>query len=312
MELPEVSITELSRGARAILRALKERVILVQAEAGWGKSTAVRHAIGGTSHGWCDVGAAPDEPGALIFAFARALSRPTEGLGEILAAYAQEQARIIGELAQWRAECGARTAHPCSMPNCAADTLPPLQHGLIGWQNEAHDGQAPRRTKAGDEEREWPVREDRRGLGDRRDGDATRLARPAGLLHHRGCRGGLDRLHTAAHLPAQVRPRRRRSDPGARSAPAADLARGAALSPHPAQRPRLLERPPRQGERLRVHDRARHQAELARQEVPDRPHRRRRPHRIAAPPPPESGLGSGAGLRPWRDPTRCAAPRSPT
>ena len=48
---------------------------------------------------------------------ARELGPRHRDAGEILAAYANEQARIVGELAQWRAESGARSAHPCNMPN---------------------------------------------------------------------------------------------------------------------------------------------------------------------------------------------------
>ena len=41
---------------------------------------------------------------------ARELGPRHRDAGEILAAYAREQARIAGELAQWRAETDARTA----------------------------------------------------------------------------------------------------------------------------------------------------------------------------------------------------------
>ena len=99
---------------------------------------------------------------------------------------------------------------------------------------------------------------------------------PAARLHDRGRRGRLDRLHAAAHLPAQERRRRDRADPRTGAAAAADLAGRPHLPARPSQGARLLQRPTGGGERLRVHDRARHQARLARQAIPHRQHRRRR------------------------------------
>ena len=68
-------------------------------------------------------------------------------------------------------------------------------------------------------------------------------------------------------------PGRQRAHSGSRDRAAADLVRSEDLHPHPAQGPRVLERPARQGQRLQVHGRAHDQGQLGRQELR---HRQRR------------------------------------
>jgi len=63
---------------------MRFRVALVQASAGWGKTTAVRAAVGGLAHLWLDLTVAPRESGAFVFALAAALRIPTAPIGRVL------------------------------------------------------------------------------------------------------------------------------------------------------------------------------------------------------------------------------------
>ena len=74
----------LSSGARAVSEALGHRYVRVEAPSGWGKTTAVRDAVAGHSTIWCDVGAAPQERGAVVFCLAHALCLPTENIVPLL------------------------------------------------------------------------------------------------------------------------------------------------------------------------------------------------------------------------------------
>lgn len=89
----------LTRGAKAVSEALNSRVVLVQADAGWGKTTAVRDALANVPHVWCDVGVAPREKGALAFSLARALELRTEYLGSLL--LEAERANSLSGLLAW-------------------------------------------------------------------------------------------------------------------------------------------------------------------------------------------------------------------
>ena len=51
---------------------LELQVCILQAAAGWGKTTAARAALDGRAHRWIDLGSAPDEPGVLFAELARA------------------------------------------------------------------------------------------------------------------------------------------------------------------------------------------------------------------------------------------------
>ena len=74
-----------SRAVAAVKAAMKFRVACVQASAGWGKTTAVRTAVGNRSHTWVDLSIAPVEAGSLAFALALALGIPPAPLGRVLA-----------------------------------------------------------------------------------------------------------------------------------------------------------------------------------------------------------------------------------
>jgi ATP/maltotriose-dependent transcriptional regulator MalT len=74
----------LSRAARSVREAMRFRVALVQASAGWGKTSAVRAAVGGLEHIWLDLTVAPRESGAFAFALATTLGISTAPIGRVL------------------------------------------------------------------------------------------------------------------------------------------------------------------------------------------------------------------------------------
>ena len=73
-----------SRAVAALKVAMKYRLAMVQASAGWGKTTLVRQVVGDRSHLWVDLSTAPRESGAFVFALALALGISTSALGRVL------------------------------------------------------------------------------------------------------------------------------------------------------------------------------------------------------------------------------------
>src|SRR5579872_2955528 len=89
----------LTGGAMAIRDALQYRTVLVRAESGWGKSTAVRRALSACVHTWCDLASAPRERGALIYALARVFSLELGRLGPLL--HVAEKQHSLGRVIAW-------------------------------------------------------------------------------------------------------------------------------------------------------------------------------------------------------------------
>ena len=118
-------------------------------------------------------------------------------------------------------------------------------------------------------------RRQQRRYGHSSDGYRAGLPRPPREYTTQGAEADLDQLHAPGHLQARELAGRQRGHSGPRHGPAADLVRPEDLHPHPAQGPRVLERPARQGERLQVHGRAHDQGQLGRQELRHRQRRRR-------------------------------------
>ncbi len=65
--------------------ALRYRVAVVQAAAGWGKTTAARRAVEGREHRWIDLAAAPNQAGSAALALAEALGLDLEPIAERVA-----------------------------------------------------------------------------------------------------------------------------------------------------------------------------------------------------------------------------------
>jgi ATP/maltotriose-dependent transcriptional regulator MalT len=84
-----------TRAAQLLRECLESRVCVVAASAGWGKTTAARAALDGREHLWIDLGAAPDEPGKLLWELGRAFGwAPDGGYGSIRAFAARIPERV--------------------------------------------------------------------------------------------------------------------------------------------------------------------------------------------------------------------------
>ena len=78
---------------------VRSRIVWVEAPAGFGKTTAVAEALSGREYVWCDLGTAPNEPGALIYCLMQALGRSTALLGKML--HVASRSADVSQMVDW-------------------------------------------------------------------------------------------------------------------------------------------------------------------------------------------------------------------
>jgi DNA-binding CsgD family transcriptional regulator len=92
-------VEEVPGRIRAVYKALRFRVVVIQAAAGWGKTTTVREALATTAHRWISASDLPAESGRLIYGLASAYELSAEPLGRILSA--ARSAQSAQPLVEW-------------------------------------------------------------------------------------------------------------------------------------------------------------------------------------------------------------------